>query len=53
MAMAMRQGWCATDHAALLLEGAGAPLLCEGQGEEPVMDDRIRGKEWRRLRSSE
>lgn len=46
--MAMRQGWCTTDQAALLLEGEGEPLLLDGQEEEPVMDDGIRGKERQR-----
>ncbi len=46
--MAMRQGWCADEQAALLLEGEGEPPQLHGQEEDTVMDDRIRGKERRR-----
>jgi hypothetical protein len=51
--MAMRQDWCATEEAALFPEGEGEPLSFEGREEETGMDDRIRAKENRRLRSSE
>ena len=43
--MTMSHPCCTTDQAALLLEGEGEPLLCDGQEEETVMDDRVRGKE--------